>query len=94
MGGYVSHLFGLPQSYYFGIRRYPSTDMTKNPLTFGHISQQVYDGSIPRNPTRDQHSSSRQPRSTISAKSGAPRYQEMRQPHRKDGFAVGNKLAP
>lgn len=52
VGGYVSHLFGgLPQSYYFGIRRYPySTDMTKNPLTFGHVSQQVYDGSIPRNP--------------------------------------------
>ena len=53
LGGYVAHLFGgQPYSYYFGIRRYPySTDMTKNPLTFGHITQAVYDGSIPRNPT-------------------------------------------
>ncbi|NOS69498.1 MAG: hypothetical protein HOP33_06155 [Verrucomicrobia bacterium] len=53
LGGYVAHLFGgQPESYYFGVRRYPySTDMKKNPLTFGHISQAVYDGSIPRNPT-------------------------------------------
>lgn len=53
LGGYTGHLFGgQPYSYYFGIRRYPySTDLTKNPLTFGHLSQQVYDGSIPRNPT-------------------------------------------
>ena len=30
------------QAYYFGIRRYPySTDMTRNPLTFGHITNGV-----------------------------------------------------
>jgi len=53
LGAYTGHLFGgQPESYYFGIRRYPySTDLKKNPLTFGHISQMVYDGSIPRNPT-------------------------------------------
>jgi hypothetical protein len=29
-------------AYYFGVRRYPyTTDMTKNPLTFGHIQQGV-----------------------------------------------------
>jgi hypothetical protein len=38
LGGYVSALFS-DDSYYFGVRRYPySTDMTKNPLTFKHIS--------------------------------------------------------
>ena len=46
MGSYVTS--GVPftgaanQGYYFGIRRYPySTDMTKNPLTFKHVTNGV-----------------------------------------------------
>ena len=46
MGSYVTS--GVPfngaanQGYYFGIRRYPySTDMTRNPLTFKHVSSGV-----------------------------------------------------
>jgi hypothetical protein len=36
--GYTSNAY-FTDPYYFGIRRYPySTDMTKDPLTFGHIS--------------------------------------------------------
>lgn len=96
VGGYVSHLFGgLPQSYYFGIRRYPySTDMTKNPLTFGHISQQVYDGSIPRNPimTSTQQQSPAEVHNLGEVWCSA--LWEMRANLiAKDGFAVGNKLA-
>lgn len=37
LGGYADS--GDPNSYYFGIRRYPySTDLARNPLTFKHIS--------------------------------------------------------
>jgi uncharacterized repeat protein (TIGR01451 family) len=37
--GYSTYLlFGLPENYYFGIRRYPyCTDLSKNPLTFKDI---------------------------------------------------------
>jgi extracellular elastinolytic metalloproteinase len=45
MGGWVLLNFrflGFRDNYYFGIRRYPYTaDMTKNPLTFRHISDGV-----------------------------------------------------
>jgi hypothetical protein len=38
LGGYASAAFS-PDSYYFGVRRYPySTDMSKNPLTLRHLS--------------------------------------------------------
>ncbi len=49
-GAYAAHLMsGLPQSYYFGTRRYPySTDMTKNPLTLSQVAQTSVDMSIPR----------------------------------------------
>lgn len=49
-GAYAGHLMsGLPQSYYFGVRRYPySTDMTKNPLTLSQVTQTSVDTSIPR----------------------------------------------
>jgi hypothetical protein len=41
VGGYASQAFS-PDGYYFGVRRYPySTDMTKNPLTFKHISNEA-----------------------------------------------------
>ncbi len=37
--GYAGGSFARNNPYYFGIRRYPySTDLTKNPLTFKHIS--------------------------------------------------------
>jgi hypothetical protein len=40
-GGYSSGAFS-PDGYYFGVRRYPySTDMTKDPLTFKHISNEA-----------------------------------------------------
>jgi len=96
VGGYVSHLFGgLPQSYYFGIRRYPySTDLMKNPLTFGHITQQVYDGRIPRNPIM----SSTQQQSPAEVHNLGEVWcvalWEMRANLiAKFGFAVGNQLA-
>ena len=45
MGGWALLNFrflGFSDNYYFGIRRYPYTaDMTKNPLTFRHISDGV-----------------------------------------------------
>ena len=38
-GGYVLGDQGQGESYYFGVRRYPySTDLSKNPLTFKHIT--------------------------------------------------------
>jgi large repetitive protein len=38
MGGYVTEALSI-DSYYFGVRRYPySTDLSKSPLTFKHIS--------------------------------------------------------
>jgi hypothetical protein len=51
LGAYATAAFG--DYGYFGIRRYPySTDMTKNPLTFHHISDEVAlpdDSVAPRN---------------------------------------------
>jgi hypothetical protein len=44
LGGYASGAFS-PDGYYFGVRRYPySTDVTKDPLTFKHISN---DAALP-----------------------------------------------
>lgn len=44
LGGYASGAFS-PDGYYFGVRRYPySTDVTKSPLTFKHISN---DAALP-----------------------------------------------
>ncbi len=46
---------GIPftDNYYFGIRRYPyTTDLTRNPLTYGDISDALFDvdPGVPRNP--------------------------------------------
>ena len=42
VGGWTDLLPGFNDNYYFSIRRYPYTaDMTKNPLTFRHISNGV-----------------------------------------------------
>ena len=42
VGGWTDLLSGFCDNYYFSIRRYPYTaDMTKNPLTFRHISNGV-----------------------------------------------------
>lgn len=53
-GGYATfQFFGLPENYYFGIRRYPySTNLTKNPLTFRDIAtaQASQHAGIPRSP--------------------------------------------
>ncbi len=50
VGAYAGYI-PTGNNYYFGIRRYPySADMTKSPLTFGHLTQQLRNGSIPRNP--------------------------------------------
>lgn len=41
-GGWTDLAPGFKENYYFSIRRYPySADMTKNPLTFKHISNNV-----------------------------------------------------
>jgi hypothetical protein len=48
VGGYASAAFS-PDGFYFGVRRYPyTTDMTKNPLTFKHISNEapLPDGAV------------------------------------------------
>lgn len=51
LGGYAGYI-PTGNNYYFGIRRYPySTDLTKSPLTFAHLSEQFLNGSIPRNPS-------------------------------------------
>lgn len=95
LGGYTGHLFGgLPYSYYFGIRRYPySTDLSKNPLTFGHISQQVYDGSIPRNPimTSTQQQSPAEVHNLGEVWCSAL-WEVRARLIAKHGFAVGNQL--
>ena len=43
LGAYTTPAFSAPANpYYFGIRRFPySTDMSKNPLTYKHIANQV-----------------------------------------------------
>ena len=42
VGGWTDLASGFKENYYFSIRRYPySADMTKNPLTFKHISNNV-----------------------------------------------------
>jgi extracellular elastinolytic metalloproteinase len=42
VGGWTDLMPGFCDNYYFSIRRYPYTaDMTKNPLTFRHISDGV-----------------------------------------------------
>ena len=96
MGGYVAHLFGgQPYSYYFGIRRYPySTDMTKNPLTFVHVSQAVYDGSMPRNPTMTSTAATAASEVHNLGEVWCSALWEMRANLiAKYGFAVGNQLA-
>ncbi len=56
VGGWTDYLLvdGFTQNYYFSVRRYPySADMSKNPLTFHHISRGVdlpRNFEIPRNP--------------------------------------------
>jgi extracellular elastinolytic metalloproteinase len=52
-GGWTDVTPTFPNNYYFSIRRYPySADMTKNPLTFRHISDGVaLPAGPPRNPT-------------------------------------------
>ena len=52
-GGWTDLTPGFRDNYYFSIRRYPySVDMTKNPLTFKHISRGVLlPTNVPRNPT-------------------------------------------
>jgi len=49
VGGWTDLMSGFCDNYYFSIRRYPYTaDMTKNPLTFKHISDGVV---LPAGPT-------------------------------------------
>jgi len=52
MSGWLTLTSTFRENYYFGVRRYPySADMTKNPLTFKHISDSVVlPAGPPRNP--------------------------------------------
>lgn len=54
VGGWTDIRSNFQENYYFSIRRYPYTaDMTKNPLTFKHISaNMVLPVGPPRNPTQ------------------------------------------
>ena len=53
VGGWTDLTPSFRENYYFSIRRYPySADMTRNPLTFKHISGGVMlPTGVPRNPT-------------------------------------------
>jgi extracellular elastinolytic metalloproteinase len=53
VGGWTDLTSTFNDNYYFSIRRYPySTDLTKNPLTFRHISNNVtLPGGVPRHMT-------------------------------------------
>ena len=52
IGGWTDKTDNFDQNYYYSIRRYPySADMTKNPLTFKHIGDNVFlPSGPPRNP--------------------------------------------
>src|SRR4051812_909297 len=52
LGPYATAVFSPVNYLYYGIRRYPySTDLTKNPLTFKHVSDaNALPANIPNNP--------------------------------------------
>ncbi|HEV8113744.1 MAG TPA: M36 family metallopeptidase [Planctomycetota bacterium] len=55
LGGYTTYQIGpgFVDNYYYGIRRFPcSTDLGKNPMTYGDIdpAQQSYPPGVPRSP--------------------------------------------
>ncbi len=94
VGAYAGYI-PTGNNYYFGIRRYPySTDMTKSPLTFGHLTQQLQNGSIPRNPL---FSSNAQLNPSEVHNQGeiwcAALWEVRANLIAKHGFATGNELA-
>ena len=71
VGGWTDITPTFKENYYFSIRRYPySADMTKNPLTFKHISANVI---LPAGPPRNPTVVAPTQKSTTQARSGAAR---------------------
>ena len=80
-GGWTDITPTFKDNYYFSIRRYPySADMTKNPLTFKHISANVM---LPVGPPINPNPSGPTTKSTTPARCGARAVGGVRQSRRR-----------